>query len=112
MQENGTEVVPVDTIDHVCDSDKVTFIKMDIEGSELKALQGAADVIRRDKPKLAISIYHRPTDYFEIPFYVKELVPEYRLYIRHHCCPEKFYHKVSCLTEPSSGTSMGTSGLL
>ena len=29
-----------------------------------------------------------------------------------HCCPEKFYHKVSCLTEPSSGTSMGTSGLL
>ena len=84
VQENGTEVVPVDTIDHVCASNKVTFIKMDIEGSELEALRGAAEVIRRDKPKLAISIYHRPTDYFEIPFYVKELVPEYRLYIRHH----------------------------
>ena len=84
VHENGTEVVPVDTIDHVCSSDKVTFIKMDIEGSELEALRGAADVIRRDKPKLAISIYHKPKDYFEIPFYVKELVPEYRLYIRHH----------------------------
>ena len=74
ISENGTEVVPVDTIDHVCSSDKVTFIKMDIEGSELEALRGAADVIRRDKPKLAISIYHKPKDYFEIPFYVKELV--------------------------------------
>ena len=84
VSERGTEVVSVDTIDHVCASDKVTFIKMDIEGSELKALQGAADVIRRDKPKLAISIYHKPKDYFEIPFFVKELVPEYRLYIRHH----------------------------
>ena len=84
VSENGTEVVPVDTIDHVCSSDKVTFIKKDIEGSELEALRGAADVIRRDKPKLAISIYHKPKDYFEIPFYVKELVPGYRLYIRHH----------------------------
>ena len=84
VSENGTEVVTVDTIDHVCAADKVTFIKMDIEGSELEALRGAADVIRRDKPKLAISIYHKPKDYFEIPFFVKELVPEYRLYIRHH----------------------------
>ena len=84
VSENGTEFVPVDTIDHVCASDKVTFIKMDIEGAELEALRGAADVIRRDKPKLAISIYHKPKDYFEIPFFVKELVPEYRLYIRHH----------------------------
>ena len=84
ISESGTEVVSVDTIDHVCASDKVTFIKMDIEGSELEALRGAADVIRRNKPKLAISIYHKPKDYFEIPFFVKELVPEYRLYIRHH----------------------------
>ena len=84
ISKNGTEFVPVDTIDHVCASDKVTFIKMDIEGAELEALRGAADVIRRDKPKLAISIYHKPKDYFEIPFFVKELVPEYRLYIRHH----------------------------
>lgn len=36
----------------------------------------------------------------------------YLVSIGDHCCPEKFYHKVSCLAEPSSGTSMGASGLL
>ena len=74
----------MDSIDNVCWEDKVTFIKLDIEGSELEALRGAEKIIRRDKPRLAISIYHKPQDYFEIPLYIKELVPEYKLYIRHH----------------------------
>ena len=80
----GSYTVDVDSIDNVCWEDKVTFIKLDIEGSELEALRGAEKIIRRDKPRLAISIYHKPQDYFEIPLYIKELVPEYRLYIRHH----------------------------
>ena len=57
---------------------------MDIEGSEQDALLGAAGIIRRDRPRLAICIYHKPEDLYEIPFLIKELVPEYRLYIRHH----------------------------
>ncbi len=74
----------MDSIDNVCWEDKVTFIKLDIEGSELEALRGAEKIIRRDKPRLAISIYHKPQDYFEIPLYIRGLVPEYKLYIRHH----------------------------
>ena len=77
-------MVTVDSIDNVCWEDKVTFIKLDIEGSEMEALRGAEKIIRRDKPRLAVSIYHEPQDYFEIPFYIRELVPEYKLYIRHH----------------------------
>ena len=82
--ESGVNRIPVDSIDNVCSGDKVTFIKMDIEGSEMEALKGAENVIKRDKPRLAICIYHKPEDLYEIPFWVKETVPEYKLYIRHH----------------------------
>ena len=82
--ESGVGRILVDSIDNVCAGDKVTFIKMDIEGSELAALKGAENVIKRDKPRLAICIYHKPEDLYEIPVWIKETVPEYKLYIRHH----------------------------
>lgn len=62
----------------------VTFIKMDIEGSEIKALYGMEKLICRCKPKLAICIYHKFQDIWEIPLYIKYLVPEYKLYIRNY----------------------------
>ncbi len=65
-------------------SQKVSCIKMDIEGFELDALEGAKNVIKRDKPYLAICIYHKPSDFYEIPFFIKALVPEYKFAIRHH----------------------------
>lgn len=74
--------IQVDTIDNLCPD--ATFIKMDIEGAELEALKGAAETIRRNRPKLAICVYHKPEHLFEIPLYIHSLVPEYRLYLRHH----------------------------
>ena len=65
-------------------NEKVTFIKMDIEGSEIKALLGAEEIIKRQKPKLAICVYHKPEHLWEVPLYVKKIVPEYKIYIRHH----------------------------
>lgn len=64
--------------------DKVTFIKMDIEGAELEALKGCQEIIKKDRPRLAICIYHKKEDLIEIPMYIKELVPEYKLYVRHY----------------------------
>lgn len=84
LNEDALEKVPVDTIDNVCYEDRVTFIKMDIEGSELNALQGAINVIRRDRPRLAICIYHSFEDLYQIPLWIKDTVPEYKLYMRHH----------------------------
>ena len=77
--------IPVAAIDETVEpDDKVTFIKMDVEGAELESLRGCKRTIKKYRPKLAICIYHRPEDMIQIPIYIKELVPEYRLYIRHH----------------------------
>ena len=65
-----------------CVADPVTFIKMDIEGAELEALKGSREILKRYRPRLAISLYHKKEDFVEIPAYIKELVPEYKLYIR------------------------------
>ena len=87
MAEEGEQCVvtiDVDSIDNVCAGDKVTLIKMDVEGSELKALEGAINVIKRDKPRLAICVYHKPEDLYEIPQWIKSVIPEYKLYLRQH----------------------------
>lgn len=79
----GTDQIETARLDSVI-NEKVTFIKMDIEGAELEALKGAQDTIKKYKPKLAVCVYHKPEDILEIPCYIKELVPEYKLYFRHH----------------------------
>jgi len=61
--------------------DHVDFIKMDIEGYELNALIGAKELIKKCKPKLAICLYHKPEDILEIPKYIKELEPNYKMWI-------------------------------
>lgn len=77
--------VNVTTLDKVIPSDeKITFIKMDIEGSEYFALHGAERIIKTWKPRLAISIYHCGEDYYRIPLLLKTFVPEYKFAVRHH----------------------------
>ncbi|MDR1192651.1 MAG: FkbM family methyltransferase [Peptococcaceae bacterium] len=85
-------------LDDIVDpSDNVSFIKMDIEGSELEALTGAAGIIRRDKPKLAICVYHKDDDYIDLPAYICSLVPSYQLYLRNYT-PLNFETVLYCVT--------------
>lgn len=85
LYESDYVDVDVTTLDKVIPQDeKITLIKMDIEGSEWAALHGAETLIRRCKPRLAISIYHCGEDYTRIPLYLKRIVPEYKLAVRHH----------------------------
>ncbi|ONI38468.1 hypothetical protein AN396_10560 [Candidatus Epulonipiscium fishelsonii] len=82
IEDAGTCQIEVDSLDNILGDTPVTFIKMDVEGAELETLIGAQEIIKKYKPQLAISIYHKPEDIFEIPTYIKELVPEYKLYFR------------------------------
>jgi FkbM family methyltransferase len=77
-----TSIVKLDDV--VDEKDAVSLIKLDIEGHERFALEGMVKTIRRDKPKLAICIYHKLADLWELPLYIKELVPEYKFFVRHH----------------------------
>lgn len=79
---NGTgHVIP---LDDAIKNEKATYIKMDIEGAEPRALRGARNIIQTKKPRLAVCIYHDFKHLWEIPLYIKELVPEYKIYLRHH----------------------------
>lgn len=77
-------IVKTISIDEMLEGEKCTFIKMDIEGAEMEALQGAQKSISKYYPKLAISIYHKDDDLWKIPYYIKKTWPEYKLYIRHY----------------------------
>ena len=76
--------VQVTSVDEVLNGDRASFIKMNIEGAELEALKGSAKTIATWRPKMAISVYHRPNDLYEIPKLVRELGSDYRLFLRQH----------------------------
>ncbi|WP_163205654.1 FkbM family methyltransferase [Clostridium caseinilyticum] len=84
IEKNGNSSIEVTSIDEFLQGKEVTFIKMDIEGAELEALKGAENTIKRYKPKLAICVYHKPMDIVNIPIYLKSIVPEYNIYLRHY----------------------------
>lgn len=82
--KDGDCAIEVDRIDNIVKNERVTLIKMDIEGSEYEALVGAEETIKKWTPRLAISIYHRPEDILKIPEYLHQLCPEYKFAIRHY----------------------------
>lgn len=76
--------LPVTSLDEELMGKTVTYIKMDIEGAEIAALTGAENIIRKQKPKLGIRIYHKKDDLWSIPKLILQYNPEYKLYIRHY----------------------------
>lgn len=80
--ENGIPV-KFNSVDNIV-KDEVTFLKMDIEGAEAKALDGAENTIRKFLPKLYICAYHRNEDMWLLPQKIKALDSHYDIYFRHH----------------------------
>ncbi len=75
--------VSVVKLDNAINNEEVSVIKMDIEGGEYDALVGAARLIKKHKPKLAICLYHKVEDFVRIAELILQLVPEYKLRLRH-----------------------------
>jgi len=80
----GGIAMDVVSLDELLAGERVTFLKMNIEGAEIDALYGAQETIRRWLPKLAISVYHRPSDLWRIPRLVREFSADYDLFLRQH----------------------------
>ena len=83
VSETGEIEVQAEKIDNVVNS-PVTFLKMDIEGSEALAIEGAKQTILKYHPRLAICVYHKGADFIDIPKQVLEIRSDYDLYMRHY----------------------------
>jgi len=78
-----SQLIDVTSIDNATDHD-ATFIKFEVEGSEMEALLGSNITISKNKPKLAIAVYHKPEDLLLIPNYIKNLSLDYKIGFKQH----------------------------
>lgn len=83
ISENGENRIEVDTIDAIRNKlhFPITLVKMDINGSEFNALQGAKHTIQSDNPKIVIKL-HTKEDFYRIPIFLKTIMPNMKIYIR------------------------------
>ncbi len=83
ISEAGSCQIEVTTLDEKV-RERVSFIKMDLEGWELKALTGAQWHIREDQPHLAIAAYHQPSHFWQIFEQIIEVRSDYDIHLRHY----------------------------
>lgn len=89
--QDGAVTIDVDRLDDIVD-ERVTLIKMDIEGAESDAIEGAKETIMKNHPKLAICAYHKACDFWQIPEQVLSIRDDYDIYLRHYT--ESIYETV------------------
>lgn len=83
VSESGIQSVPMVILDDfVHDSD--SYIKLDVEGFELSALEGCEKAIKRYKPMLSVSVYHKPGDMHILIKKILSWNPNYKVYLRHY----------------------------
>ena len=83
ISNQGTVSIETTTIDEYT-ADVPTYIKFDVEGVEIEAINGSVSTIKNTKPKMAIASYHYPKHIWQIPLLVKEINPSYKLKLRHY----------------------------
>lgn len=93
----GNDTVECVALDDAIAGSAPSFIKLDVEGAELPALAGAAKTIAAARPALAICVYHDPFHLWSVPALVRSLLPESKLYLRHH---SKTKYETVCYAVP------------
>lgn len=97
ISDDGELEIEIRRIDDLL-TEAPTFLKMDIEGAELMALDGARDTIIKYRPALAIAVYHRPSDIWSIPKKILQFYEGYKIYLRHYT--ESIYETVMYFIPP------------
>lgn len=82
ISDIGRQETEIIMIDDLLDEDGATYIKMNIEGSELQALRGATKTIKSCQTKLAIAGYHKTWDLWEVPLLIYDMNSDYSFYLR------------------------------
>jgi len=82
--EAGLLEIAVETLDNLTAGENPTYIKLDIEGDEIGALQGGVKTLRRCQPLVAVCLYHRPEDLWVIPRFLHEILPRHKMFLRAH----------------------------
>ncbi len=81
--DHNYNAINTNTIDNII-KERVDFIKLDIEGAEQDAIEGARETIKKYKPILAICVYHKAEDWYKVPESVLDIYSGYRVYLRHY----------------------------
>lgn len=84
ISDEGIIKIPVTSLDEQLKNKEVTFIKMDIEGAEIEALKGSKNIIQNQNPTLAICVYHKFMDIFDIPELIQSCNTNYKYFLRHY----------------------------
>jgi FkbM family methyltransferase len=84
FSENGSETIRLVALDEIAMEHSPTYIKLDVEGAEAKALCGMRRNVAAFRPRLAVSVYHKPADLWGIPLLLNRMFPFYRLFLRHY----------------------------
>lgn len=85
-KRSKTVTVPKVNVDSLCRGLTVDFIKYDVEGAEFEAIRGSLETVKRCSPALAVSLYHRSADLFELPLFLKKECGYTRFYLRRVPC--------------------------
>ena len=80
----GVEQIETIALDDVLEGKRITFIKMDIEGAEYEALMGARRLIGENRPRMAISVYHKFEDFITLADLVLSMHSDYKISFRHY----------------------------
>lgn len=86
LDQTGNMSIALKTIDECCEEFPATLIKMDVEGAEAASINGALQVIKKNRPTLALSIYHKPADLWSILLMINTLELDYQYFMRSHGC--------------------------
>lgn len=84
ISSDGDTIIQVVSLDECAPRFQPTYVKLDIEGAEMSALKGMVKIIQRSRPAIAVCVYHKPADLWEIPLLIRDLVPDSNFYLRAH----------------------------